>query len=120
MTFGDIAKLLQNKTLQKKIGSTGDSYVEEYLGKIISRIPESASITVNDVIIDKAALNDLKDAKTTVEVMNALAGILETEGLAELSLADFSNKEGGVAVSVAYNGRTFSFHLVIDELANLK
>lgn len=119
-SFSALANLLRNETLQSKVGSTGDSYVQKYLSRVIGLIPESASITVGSVTIGKTDLDDLKKANTTVEVMDALADLLGTEGLGTLTLADFSEAEGGVPVAVTYNGRTFTFHLVIDESANLK
>lgn len=118
--LAEVANLLQNSFLQKRIGDTGDSYVADYLARIINRIPTAASITINDVELDKTSLSELAKATTTLEAMGAVAAILRTEGLKDLTLKDFSEEKGGVTVDINWNARTFSFQMVIDRAENLK
>lgn len=110
--FSAVADLLRNETLQEKIGSRGDRYVAEYLGKAISKLPEGASITINGEKISKTTLNGLANAKTTVDALDALAEILDRFG--DLCIADFENPDG-IPVKVAYGSRNYEFHLVIAE-----
>lgn len=107
-----VADLLRNETLQEKIGSRGDRYVAEYLGKAISKLPEGANITINGEKINKATLNDLANAETTVDALDALAEILDRFG--DLCIADFENPDG-IPVKVAYGSQSYEFHLVIAE-----
>lgn len=103
-----VASALRSDLLENNIGSRGDSYVS-YLGKVINQIPESAAIKVNGVTIDKAALEALADASTTVEACEALADLIDDFG--SMTVADF---EEGVKAAVSYNTRSADFILTLD------
>ena len=120
--FSNLAALLKSDLLAETLKDTGDSYVKDYLSKIIGKLPESASITVNQVTIDKAELKSVFDGvDSTVGACQALAAIIEKFG--DLSIADFgvdsNGTADGIAVTLVYNARTFDFNLVIDKTADL-
>lgn len=117
--FSNVSRVLRNKTLQDKIGNTGDSYVEQYLAKIINKIPAGAKVTINGEEIDKTTFSELGKATTTVGAMNAAANILDSlNGISSLTLNDFAEEKddgtSGIPIVITYNQRNFSFNLVIE------
>ena len=57
------------------VGSKGDTYVAQYLGKIVAKaqnlLPDSASITLNGVTLTENDLTALGNAKTSLEADRA-------------------------------------------------
>ena len=96
------------------VGDKGNTYVDQYLEKIVNKaqtlLPDSASVTLNGVKLDKSDLDAFRSAKTTKEAVIALADLIAQFG--DLSINSFA--EPGQVLTVSYNGRTASAHLVID------
>lgn len=113
-TASGLASALTSATMTEIVGDKGNSYVEQYLGKVINKamnvLPAGASVTIGDVTLDKNTLAGLGEADTTMEAIQALADILAQFG--DLSINSFAS-EAGQVMTVAYNGRTASVHLVI-------
>lgn len=68
-TAAQLAAALKSDTMKGIVGSKGDAYVAQYLGKIVAKaqnlLPDGASITVNGVTLTKADLTALGNAKTS-------------------------------------------------------
>ena len=113
-TAKELADALKSPTMMDIVGDKGNKYVDQYLEKIVNKVqtllPDSASVTLNNVKLDESALNAFRSAKTTKEAVNALADLIAQFN--NLSINSFA--EPGQVMTVSYNGRTASAHLVID------
>ena len=114
-TATQLADALKSQTMKDIVGSKGDTYVAQYLGKIVAKaqnlLPDSASITLNGVTLTKADLTALGNAKTSLEAVTELANLIEKFG--NLSIGSFADP-AGQKVTVNYNGRSASANLIIN------
>ena len=114
-TAKELADALKSTTMMNIVGDKGNKYVDQYLEKIVNKVqtllPDSASVTLKGVELDENALNAFRSAKTTKDAVNALADLIAQFG--DLSINSFADPAGQV-MTVSYNGRTASAHLVID------
>ena len=114
-TANDLAAALKSQTMMNIVGDKGNKYVDQYLEKIVNKVqtllPDSASVTLNGVTLNENALNAFRSAKTTKDAVIALADLIAQFG--DLSINSFADPAGQV-MTVSYNGRTASAHLVID------
>ena len=114
-TANDLAAALKSQTMMNIVGDKGNKYVDQYLEKIVNKaqtlLPDSASVTLKGVELDENALNAFRSAKTTKDAVIALADLIAQFG--DLSINSFADPAGQV-MTVSYNGRTASAHLVID------
>lgn len=113
-TAKELADALKSPTMMDIVGDKGNTYVDQYLEKIVNKaqnlLPDSASVTLNNVKLDENDLNAFRSAKTTKDAVIALADLIAQFG--DLSINSFA--EPGQVMTVSYNGRTASAHLVID------
>ena len=113
-TAKELADALKSQTMMDIVGDKGNKYVDQYLEKIVNKaqnlLPDSASVTLNGVKLDKSDLDAFRSAKTTKDAVIALADLIAQFG--NLSINSFA--EPGQVMTVSYNGRTASAHLVID------
>ena len=113
-TAKELADALKSQTMMNIVGDKGNKYVDQYLEKIVNKVqtllPDGASVTLNNVKLDENDLNAFRSAKTTKEAVIALADLIAEFG--DLSINSFA--EPGQVLTVSYNGRTASAHLVID------
>lgn len=113
-TAKELADALKSQTMMDIVGDKGNKYVDQYLEKIVNKVqtllPDSASVTLNNVKLDESALNAFRSAKTTKDAVIALADLIAR--FDNLSINSFA--EPGQVMTVSYNGRTASAHLVID------
>ena len=111
----ELAAALTSQTMKDIVGSKGDTYVAQYLGKIVAKaqnlLPDSASITLNGVTLTKSDLTALGNAKTSLEAVTELANLIAKFG--DLSINDFADP-AGQKVTVNYNGRSASANLIIN------
>lgn len=114
-TAAQLADALKSPTMKDIVGSKGDAYVAQYLGKIVAKaqnlLPDGASITLNGVTLTKSDLTALGNAKTSLEAVTALANLIEKFG--DLSINSFADP-AGQKVTVNYNGRSASANLIIN------
>ena len=114
-TAKDLAAALKSQTMMNIVGDKGNKYVDQYLEKIVNKVqtllPDSASVTLKGVELDESDLNAFRSAKTTKDAVIALADLIAQFG--DLSINSFADPAGQV-MTVSYNGRTASAHLVID------
>ena len=114
-TANELAAALTSQTMKDIVGSKGDAYVAQYLGKIVAKaqnlLPDSASITLNGVTLTENDLTALGNAKTSLEAVTELANLIEKFG--ELSINDFADP-AGQKVTVNYNTRSASANLIIN------
>ena len=114
-TAAQLAAALTGDTMKSIVGSKGDTYVAQYLGKIVAKaqnlLPDGASITLNGVTLTKSDLTALGNAKTSLEAVTELANLIEKFG--NLSIGSFADP-AGQKVTVGYNGRTASANLIIN------
>lgn len=114
-TANELAAALTSQTMKDIVGSKGDTYVAQYLGKIVAKaqnlLPDSASITLNGVTLTKSDLTALGNAKTSLEAVTELANLIEKFG--DLSIGSFADP-AGQKVTVNYNTRTASANLIIN------
>lgn len=114
-TAAQLAAALKSPTMMNIIGDKGNTYVDQYLEKIVNKaqtlLPDSASVTLKGVTLDESALDAFRSAKTTKAAVIALADLIAQFG--DLSISSFADPAGQV-MTVSYNGRTASAHLVID------
>ena len=114
-TAAQLAAALKGQTMMDIVGSKGDTYVAQYLGKIVAKaqnlLPDSASITLNGVTLTENDLNELKAATTTKAAVTALANLIEKFG--DLSINSFADP-AGQKVTVNYNTRSASANLIIN------
>ena len=114
-TAAQLADALKGDTMKSIVGSKGDTYVAQYLGKIVAKaqnlLPDGASITLNGVTLTENDLNELKTATTTQDAVKALANLIEKFGT--LSIGSFADP-AGQKVTVNYNTRSASANLIIN------
>ena len=114
-TANELAAALTSQTMKDIVGSKGDTYVAQYLGKIVAKaqnlLPDSASITLNGVTLTENDLTALGNAKTSLEAVTELANLIEKFG--ELSINSFADP-AGQKVTVNYNTRSASANLIIN------
>ena len=114
-TANELASALKSTTMMDIIGDKGNTYVDRYLEKIVNKaqtlLPDSASVTLNGVKLDESDLDAFRSAKTTKDAVIALANLIAQYG--DLSINSFADPAGQV-LTVSYNGRTASAHLVIN------
>ena len=114
-TATQLADALKSQTMKDIVGSKGDTYVAQYLGKIVAKaqnlLPDSASITLNGVTLTENDLTALGNAKTSLEAVTELANLIEKFG--DLSINDFADP-AGQKVTVNYNTRSASANLIIN------
>lgn len=111
----ELATALKSATMMNIIGTKGDQYVDQYLEKLVNKaqtlLPDSAIVTLKGVDLDKSDLDAFRSAKTTKDAVIALADLIAQ--FDDLSIGSFADPAGQV-LTVSYNGRTASAHLVID------
>lgn len=116
VALSNLASLLENETFVDFVGERGSSYVDR-LTNLIGRLPAGASVTIggeNGFTLSKSALSSLQNVSSTSEACEAIADLINgSDYLKALSLSDFYG-ENGQEITVQYNSRTFTFHLVID------
>lgn len=116
VALSNLASLLENQTFLDFVGERGSSYVDR-LTNLIGRLPAGASVTIGGeggFTISESALSKLQSADTTSEACKAIADLINnSDYLKGLSLSDFYGDEGQ-EITVQYNSRTFTFHLVIE------
>lgn len=114
-TAAQLADALKSQTMKDIVGSKGDTYVAQYLGKIVAKaqnlLPDSASITLNGVTLTKSDLTALGNAKTSLEAVTELANLIAKFG--DLSIGSFADP-AGQKVTVNYNSRSASANLIIN------
>lgn len=114
-TANELAAALTSQTMKDIVGSKGDAYVAQYLGKIVAKaqnlLPDGASITLNGVPLTKDDLTALGNAKTSLEAVTELANLIEKFG--DLSINSFADP-AGQKVTVNYNTRSASANLIIN------
>lgn len=115
-TASELAAALKGDTMKSIVGNKGDTYVAQYLGKIVAKaqnlLPDGASITLNGVELTKSDLTALGNAKTSLEAVTELANLIEKFG--DLSINSSFAGENGQKVTVNYNGRSASANLIIN------
>lgn len=114
-TATQLADALKSQTMKDIVGSKGDTYVAQYLGKIVAKaqnlLPDSASITLNGVTLTENDLTALGNAKTSLEAVTELANLIAKFG--DLSINSFAD-HAGQKVTVNYNTRSASANLIIN------
>ena len=115
-TASELAAALTSPTMKDIVGNKGDTYVAQYLGKIVAKaqnlLPDSASITLNNgVTLTKSDLTALGNAKTSLEAVTELANLIAQFG--DLSINSFADP-AGQKVTVNYNTRSASANLIIN------
>ena len=114
-TATQLADALKSDTMKDIVGSKGDAYVAQYLGKIVAKaqnlLPDGASITLNGVTLTKSDLTALGNAKTSLEAVTELANLIAKFG--DLSINSFADP-AGQKVTVNYNTRSASANLIIN------
>lgn len=114
-TANELAAALTSQTMKDIVGSKGDTYVAQYLGKIVAKaqnlLPDSASITLNGVTLTENDLTALGNAKTSLEAVTELANLIAKFG--DLSIGSFADPVGQ-KVTVNYNTRSASANLIIN------
>lgn len=111
----ELAAALTSQTMKDIVGRKGDTYVAQYLGKIVAKaqnlLPDSASITLNGVTLTENDLTALGNAKTSLEAVTELANLIAKFG--DLSIGSFADP-AGQKVTVNYNTRSASANLIIN------
>lgn len=114
-TANELAAALTSQTMKDIVGSKGDTYVAQYLGKIVAKVqnllPDGASITLNGVTLTENDLTALGNAKTSLEAVTELANLIAKFG--DLSINSFADP-AGQKVTVNYNTRSASANLIIN------
>lgn len=115
-TAAQLADALKSPTMKDIVGSKGDEYVAQYLGKIVAKaqnlLPDGASITLNNgVTLTENDLTALGNAKTSLEAVTELANLIAKFG--DLSINSFADP-AGQKVTVNYNTRSASANLIIN------
>lgn len=115
-TAAQLAAALKSPTMKDLVGSKGDTYVAQYLGKIVAKaqnlLPDGASITLNGVTLTKSDLTALGNAKTSLEAVTELANLIAQFG--DLSINSSFADPAGQKVTVNYNTRSASANLIIN------
>lgn len=114
-TAAQLADALKSPTMKDIVGSKGDEYVAQYLGKIVAKaqnlLPDGATVTIASVELKKSDLTALGNAKTSLEAVTELANLIaKFDGLSINSFAD----PAGQKVTVNYNTRSASANLIIN------
>lgn len=111
----ELAAALTSPTMKDIVGSKGDTYVAQYLGKIVAKaqnlLPDSASVSIAGVPLTENDLTPLGNAKTSLEAVTELANLIEKFG--DLSINSFADP-AGQKVTVNYNTRSASANLIIN------
>ena len=115
-TAAQLADALKSPTMKDIVGSKGDTYVAQYLGKIVAKaqnlLPDGASITLNNgVTLTKSDLTPLGNATTSLQAVTELANLIAKFG--DLSINSFADP-AGQKVTVNYNTRSASANLIIN------
>ena len=115
-TAAQLADALKGDTMKSIVGSKGDTYVAQYLGKIVAKaqnlLPDGASITLNNgVTLTKSDLTALGNATTSLDAVTELANLIAKFG--DLSINSFADP-AGQKVTVNYNTRSASANLIIN------
>ena len=114
-TAAQLAAALKSDTMKDIVGNKGDTYVAQYLGKIVAKaqnlLPDSATVTIAGVTLTKSDLTALGNAKTSLEAVTELANLIAKFG--DLSINDFADP-AGQKVTVNYNTRSASANLIIN------
>lgn len=114
-TAAQLAAALKSDTMKDIVGNNGDTYVAQYLGKIVAKaqnlLPDSATVTIAGVTLTKSDLTALGNAKTSLEAVTELANLIAKFG--DLSINDFADP-AGQKVTVNYNTRSASANLIIN------
>lgn len=114
-TATQLADALTSQTMKDIVGSKGDTYVAQYLGKIVAKaqnlLPDSASVSIAGVPLTENDLTALGNAKTSLEAVTELANLIAKFG--DLSINSFAG-ENGQKVTVNYNTRSASANLIIN------
>lgn len=114
-TASELAAALKGDTMKGIVGSKGDTYVAQYLGKIVAKVqnllPDGASVSIAGVPLTESDLTALGNAKTSLEAVTALANLIEKFG--DLSINSFADP-AGQKVTVNYNTRSASANLIIN------
>lgn len=115
-TAVQLADALKSTTMMDIIGDKGNTYVDQYLEKIVNKVQtllsDSASITLNGVTLTKSDLDAFRSAKTTKDAVIALANLIEKFG--DLSINGSFADPAGQKVTVNYNTRSASANLIIN------
>ena len=115
-TAAQLAAALTSPTMKDIVGNKGDTYVAQYLGKIVAKaqnlLPDGASITLNGVTLTKSDLTALGNAKTSLEAVTELANLIAQFG--DLSINSSFADPAGQKVTVNYNTRSASANLIIN------
>lgn len=116
-TAAQLAAALTSPTMKDIVGNKGDTYVAQYLGKIVAKaqnlLPDGASITLNNgVTLTKSDLTALGNAKTSLEAVTELANLIAKFG--DLSINSSFADPAGQKVTVNYNTRSASANLIIN------
>lgn len=114
-TAAQLAAALTSDTMKDIVGSKGDTYVAQYLGKIVAKaqnlLPDSASVSIAGVPLTENDLTPLGNAKTSLEAVTELANLIAKFG--DLSINSFADP-AGQKVTVNYNTRSASANLIIN------
>lgn len=114
-TAAQLAAALKSDTMKSIVGSKGDTYVAQYLGKIVAKaqnlLPDSASVSIAGVPLTENDLTALGNAKTSLEAVTELANLIAKFG--DLSINSFADP-AGQKVTVNYNTRSASANLIIN------
>lgn len=114
-TAAQLADALKSQTMKDIVGSKGDTYVAQYLGKIVAKaqnlLPDSASVSIAGVPLTENDLTALGNAKTSLEAVTELANLIAKFG--DLSINSFADP-AGQKVTVNYNTRSASANLIIN------
>ena len=114
-TATQLADALKSQTMKDIVGSKGDTYVAQYLGKIVGKaqnlLPDSASVSIAGVPLTENDLTALGNAKTSLEAVTELANLIAKFG--DLSIGSFADP-AGQKVTVNYNTRSASANLIIN------
>lgn len=115
-TAAQLADALKSPTMKDIVGSKGDEYVAQYLGKIVAKaqnlLPDGASVSIAGVPLTESDLTALGNAKTSLEAVTALANLIEKFG--DLSINSSFADPAGQKVTVNYNTRSASANLIIN------
>ena len=114
-TAAQLAAALKSPTMKDIVGNKGDTYVAQYLGKIVAKaqnlLPDGASVTIAGVPLTENDLTALGNAKTSLEAVTELANLIAKFG--DLSIGSFADP-AGQKVTVNYNTRSASANLIIN------
>lgn len=115
-TAAQLAAALKSPTMKDIVGSKGDTYVAQYLGKIVAKaqnlLPDGATVTIAGVELKKSDLTALGNAQTSLQAVTELANLIEKFGT--LSINSSFADPAGQKVTVNYNGRSASANLIIN------